>query len=666
LIESTFLSKYEKEMVENIKRLRPKMKEKDILKAVRKQISSCEKLQEDNQELVLIDNNYKKQVEETSLLSVMDYYLDKKPIMTGYGVMFKQHDKAVNLNADFVSWLLAERKVAKGIQFEGLNEKDAQKESFGLMLQKTYKLLNNSYYGVTGQSKSQFYNEVIPASVTYTGYQIITSSILGFEMMLSNNVHYDNFTDLSIYLNRILRDRHSNPEIPSILEIIDEDKIPSPNDVYQVLKFLTDKKLNKDELQEVKNLLKKMSKEDLSYIYYTNNLFKFLENSGPSELIRALLEVDIQNPAKIDDDTKAIVESLWTLIKNYVSYDYQIFQRQSRAFSMERESIITVDTDSNFLSLNKWVQWVKDQFDIEINSDNFKQEEVVPDEMKLFTIINIAVLLLSRYVQMVLNRFTHNCNVNPEKQPIINMKSEYFYPRILLTRNKKQYCGYLRLQEGNLITKYKQQIDMKGMSIKKASVNNRTREVFTNLIDKNILRSKTINLAEILGLFIKFEAEIRNSLMNGETTFLTPAKVNDIGSYKLPQQMPVVRGSLVWNELYPENKIQIPDKINLLKIKGGSIQDLKPIYGTKEFEFLQEYCFTPPTDDSRLDLTNYGFNILALPKSEEKIPEWVIPLIDINTIVDDNIRPGILILQSLGLKIMKYNNSEYYSNFINF
>jgi hypothetical protein len=207
---------------------------------------------------------------------------------------------------------------------------------------------------------------------------------------------------------------------------------------------------------------------------------------------------------------------------------------------------------------------------------------------------------------------------------------------------------------------------MKGMSIKKASVNNRTREVFTNLIDKNILRSKTINLAEILGLFIKFEAEIRNSLMNGETTFLTPAKVNDIGSYKLPQQMPVVRGSLVWNELYPENKIQIPDKINLLKIKGGSIQDLKPIYGTKEFEFLQEYCFTPPTDDSRLDLTNYGFNILALPKSEEKIPEWVIPLIDINTIVDDNIRPGILILQSLGLKIMKYNNSEYYSNFINF
>lgn len=227
----------------------------------------------------------------------------------------------------------------------------------------------------------------------------------------------------------------------------------------------------------------------------------------------------------------------------------------------------------------------------------------------------------------------------------------------------------LRLQEGKIIKELKDQIDMKGMSIKKATVNNRTREVFTSLIEDKILRSKEINLAEILGIFMKFELEIRNSLLNGETTFLTPAKINAISSYKLPEQIQSVRGTIIWNELYPENTIQTPDKINLIKIKGQLITDLKPIDGTREYDIISKTIFNiGDTKDKtqKLDLSKYGFTVLGIPKSEEKIPDWVIPLIDINSIIDDNIRVGILILESLGLKLMTYNNKEYFSNFINF
>lgn len=49
---------------------------------------------------------------------------------------------------------------------------------------------------------------------------------------------------------------------------------------------------------------------------------------------------------------------------------------------------------------------------------------VTEDEMKLFTSVNSAVLLLSKYVQMVLDRLTANANVPKDKRSIINMKNE--------------------------------------------------------------------------------------------------------------------------------------------------------------------------------------------------------------------------------------------------
>lgn len=338
-IESTFIKRYVSEMVQNIKLLRPKLKKSEIKEIIIETLS--ENLILENPEQITIVNNYKRTEKQSDLLSLIDFYLDEKPIMSGYGTMFKRHDKAMNLNAAFVDWLLKDRKVYKKIQFEGLENNDKRKEAFGFMMQKTVKLLNNSYYGVTSEKNSQFFNEILGPSITYTGYQIITSSILGFEMLLSNNIHYDNFTDLSIYINRILRDRHKL-EV-SILDIIDEDKIPTPNDVYKNLKFLTDYKLNKDELKEVKNILRKLSKEDLACLYYTNNLFEFLKNSRPKTLLGLILDQQIQDPAEINEDTKNVVGMLFELIKKYVVYDYQVFNRAERALTMERESILTIN-----------------------------------------------------------------------------------------------------------------------------------------------------------------------------------------------------------------------------------------------------------------------------------------------------------------------------------
>jgi hypothetical protein len=236
----------------------------------------------------------------------------------------------------------------------------------------------------------------------------------------------------------------------------------------------------------------------------------------------------------------------------------------------------------------------------------------------------------------------------------------------MLTRNKKQYVGLLRIQEGHVIFKKNKQIDMKGMSIKKATVNPRTKEYFTKIIEDDILRSEDIDIARIFGKYIEFEREIRESLEKGETTFLTPVKVNDFFSYATPERQQQIRGAYVWNELYPDESIQTPDKGNMLKVLGSEISELKDIYGTEEFQVLQDVVFTVPDkkDTSKIDISKYGFTAITLPKSVDKIPEWLIPIINYKAIIEDNLRTGNLILQSIGMNLMTFRGKETYSPYL--
>jgi hypothetical protein len=284
-----------------------------------------------------------------------------------------------------------------------------------------------------------------------------------------------------------------------------------------------------------------------------------------------------------------------------------------------------------------------------------------------------------------MDTLTNNSNVPANKQHIINFKNEFLYDRIMLTSNKKQYIGKLISQEGNMLPKPK--VDMKGLSIKKVNVNIATRKYFTDIIEKEVLFSPKVDLVHILSRFKEFENMIRESLLRGETTFSTPARLNDIESYKTPYRIGPVRGAIIYNYLYPENTIRPPAKVNTFKILGSTLEDLRCIQGTEYFEVIKKEIFSSSTlikpkessseekkktkeqkaYEEKTELAKYGFNIIALPKDIKVVPDWLLPLIDVDTIVEDNLRNGNIILESLGVKIMTLlENKDYYTNVIDF
>ncbi len=251
------------------------------------------------------------------------------------------------------------------------------------------------------------------------------------------------------------------------------------------------------------------------------------------------------------------------------------------------------------------------------------------------------------------------------------MKNEFLYQRMLLTTNKKNYAGRVLLQEGRPVAE-KDSLDIKGLSIKKSNVNKNVGDAMQNILEENILKAREINISTILKDLNGIENTIKDSFNKGELTYSKPDKSNEPSTYKTPYQIQSVRGIIIWNALYPDKEITYPAQVNLIKLKINSLIDLDfdkildALDGDKE-EAERIFNVVDETIYQNEDLNHYGFSVIAIPKTEKKIPKWLIPFIDLDTITYDSLNNFNVILGSIGIKTVGNTVAkQYYSNIIDF
>lgn len=66
---------------------------------------------------IQVNNNYKNQTVDMTLLEVSKYIIDREPIITSYGVMFKRHGEVPNPLYNLIDGFITNRKKLKKTMF---------------------------------------------------------------------------------------------------------------------------------------------------------------------------------------------------------------------------------------------------------------------------------------------------------------------------------------------------------------------------------------------------------------------------------------------------------------------------------------------------------------------------------------------------------------------
>lgn len=719
MAKSEFLKRYTEEMTDILQNLHPEFTPELIKETVKEMV----KEQMENPEVIL-DNNYTNEQKTTTLLSVFDWAYDRKPLIAGNGTFYMNQHEALNPIANMLKGMLSRRKAFKKQMFtiedtESDGYKDLDRK------QQVEKINVNSYYGASGAPSSAFYSKWSGPATTNTAQQVISTCENLFESFLVDNY---NFIDLDELLHwcETVKEQEEDIEIDDFV-------------ILQTEESLFDRLYNKlievgpyDE-EILKLYISRMSVSERTILYYKNNLIQFLkDHRKPRDIIIRILTnvrnfnivdpkdpnwmdfVDsmfksdytkddakkwnkfaeheyFMNPNSVPDEIKDDVQLLCNMLKKYIYVRYMAFDRVYRLKNFKREVVTVIDTDSNILSLDTVINYILDDI---VKGQTFGRDK----EKNVFILVNTITYTLTDIVNDILLSYGEYSNVPEEYRSIYNMKNEFYFAMLVIGLTKKRYISKIILREGNFMNPPK--LDIKGFDFKKATCSEYAEKVFMGIIQKRIIDADEISVSAIYKDYKNFGNEIMESLKNKERKFLPNGNVKDISAYKDPTKPQSIRAFLAWNIIYPDNAIEAPAKVSLLKmnlfteesceplkethpdiyerIMDGIFNDTTGFFVKKQWEtdlvtyvnvkdknwfekipkkYRTKYkklgpvawnkfvdTYDGPQEKGHFEVTKKGLQVLAIPSNSE-IPEWCIPYIDYDTVVNSILSPFNPILE---------------------
>jgi len=509
------------------------------------------------------------------------------------------------------------------------------------------KIFANSIYGVLGNKMFVLYNIFNAEAITKKGQNMITNCYYAFEEFLYNNIKFITEYDFVRYVDNIISEEYEF-EIDDIIDIRANKKMLKNK---MINKFYNPKKPSNIEI--VNSVVKNLTDEEVQKVYYKNSFIEFIRNKKITKLWKKVLVNDVQfrNPNKVPEELSASLTKIWNYCHCFVFYKHMIPETRTKFKKYGRKAVILVDTDSNMINLNPFYEFLCEHLDLSLE-----------DMETQYKTINAISYVVVEMVNEYLDYFSASSGIQDEKYWRLKMKNEFFMGLMLLTKGKKNYVALMLLQEGKELLE-KDQVLLKGISIKKTTVNKNTATFLSNVLEHRILRKKQFSSKDVLNDLEELADNIRYSFEEGEKTYMTPSTCKNPERYDFPYRIAQLRGALVWNRLYPKKEITFPAQLNTVKLDCDTLEKLDVIKKDypKEYKIIKEVVFSNP------EMAHYGFVIFSMPKSENFIPEFIRPLIDLDTIVTDNLKNFLPLSEAIGINsIYSKKDVKFISNIVNF
>lgn len=667
MMETKTTDIYRNEVLEALKLSFPGLYEMELREAINYSI-----LKRGQDSKAVLDNNYNKAKENTTLFTVTDYIMSREPIITVSGVMFRRHGYGPNPFVMLIQEFLNQRGTYKKQMFK-FPKGSEEYEKYNI-LQLSEKVSSNAMYGASGNHTSIFYNLYVAQSITMQGRSCIASAIMLFEATMANNVKFSSLNELIGFINNVRREPIG---IYSDEMIIDKDKYVTVEECFFKIIYScgfywipTEK-----EMTLIWDILNKCNQHELNKLFYKNNLFWFVDNSVVmNKIVQILSTLDVPfiDPNEPPECISGLMDELYQMIYEWVYYDKQYMDRIDRTENMYRCVSMLTDTDSCFISFDGWYRYILDKtfnmpmkikeleidektgeteeaFEVRYDYDFFKDEVIemqnyvrpnviTPQVGFRCSIINILASIMGKLAIDYMGKYSDNsnstkCYDGSKRKSFFILKNEFQLKRALITDNKKNYCAYQERQESNIIPKEKA-LSITGMPIKKVGVPDSTKVRLQKIIFDEILNNPgEISQVEIVKQLAVLEKQIIESIYNGSKDYFKPERIKAKNAYDNPMRESGIKASVVYNYLRSSNEepIDLEQRNSILNIKV----DINP----KNVEKLKDRfpdVYSKACELMKLREFAKGITGIAI-LSDKPVPEWVKNYIDYTTIVNDNL-----------------------------
>lgn len=620
------------------------------------------------------------EIETDTLTNYIKNIISDNEVLVPSFTSYVHPSKAKSIHADFLAINIAARKADKDLAFEATQQGKPDKAIYHTVMQKVRKIFNNSLSGAYASKSTILYNP--SAHYTLTSITRCVASIGNAisESIIAGNKHFKDPDTVLNYISAII----TNVPLDTVELAVNRYGLylPTADEVMSTI-LKSSRNYWTDAITEeiILKYLKTLSPIELAIVLYTNDLWH-LKEFNPELLHRMVerlsMKVATGSTNHLSDITKCapgvqnlvhlicmdeikgkvikyadlvgtgLLDMLASTARN-ISIELQNYKLLFRTFlssdimpidiafivDMLRDAIVLSDTDSTCGSYDKWVEWFFG-----------KQDFTAKGVAVAGAIMMINIQAMDHHLKL----FSKNMNIENKLVDLLKMKNEYFWTVFTAANINKHYFANTIFQEGNV---YAAPIrELKGVHFISSTIDQALVKRFNAMIDEihaTVTAGNKIELFKYVKQVADMERELINKVKSGDISIYKKDKIKNAAGYKLEKEKSPYLHHMLWKEVFAD-KYGYPGEPMYMVIKVpltiNSPSDLKAFLGDiKDTEISEKWTKFL----TRLDKDAVGtFRPPLAIVSNRGIPEEVIPVIDVERIILDNLNTGYLILESIG------------------
>lgn len=625
------------------------------------------------------------ELKELDLLSVIRTHNTK--VISPYGTIYESTDVKISNDKQFMDQLVSARNTAKQKMFKLIEEGKQEEAKLQDFIQALNKIASNSVSGAHGNPKNAMYDPETYNAITSMARHGVMLAYTFAERFLCSNYYFPTYEDA---INFVVTNIKACPPKAVIENIVNKYnlEVKWPEDVQQLLlSGMND--YTECTPQMERNLLSMLTNvpfHQLTFIYYSRNLYN-LFSSNKQFFINFFNDIFTMDQ-HIKEDSSIVPTDIFKLDGDLVQMMTTVFDKFLNGELVKDLPKNNPDKAIKFTILGHQVQEklnsIKDLVDvfihsetliprIHINKNMFRKAVVVSDtDSIIYTTKDLVTLYLggtftyhntnvysahalvtywlSKSIASMLRLMAISRGAVGEKNiGMLEMKNEYLYPVFIRTNLSKHYVGLMTIREGRVLPKPK--MDIKGVGFKSSNVPSITHEfnqkLLTDIINE-IAEYTNLYAGEYIARALRYEQAILSSLKSGEFTYFVNAPVKKKEEYKTPNSS-IYANYEMWQEVFSEKygEILLPNKCPLIPLVKN---------GIKKEKYLNWLQIKSPTIFQKLmmyleKIGKKNITRIPLPVTIDKVPEEIVPIIDMRSIIYKNMRSTQLTLKSIGVDL---------------